>query len=156
MSVERNKKIVRRFFEELWNERKLEIADEIFAPECVTHQLQSGAEAVAVPRNAEAIKQHVGEWLKSFPDLRFAVEQMTAEGDLVVTSATMRGTHTGNWHGIPATAKQVSIRMTVTHRIAQEKIAADWVLVETLGFFQQLGLLPATEEIMSEKRKTDN
>ncbi|HEX9961987.1 MAG TPA: ester cyclase [Pyrinomonadaceae bacterium] len=156
MSVERNKKIVRRFFEELWNERRLEIADEIFAPECVTHQLQSGAEAVAAPRRAEAVKQHVGEWLKSFPDLRFTVEQMTAEADFVVTSATMRGTHNETWHGIPATGKQVSIRMTVTHRIARQKIVADWVLIEALGFFQQLGSLPATEEIMSAKRKMEN
>jgi steroid delta-isomerase-like uncharacterized protein len=156
MSVEQNKKIVRRFFEELWNERKLEIADEIFAPECVTRQLQSGAEAVAAPRDAEAVKRHVGEWLKSFPDLRFTVEQMTAEGDLVVTSATMRGTHSEIWHGIPATGKPVSIRMTVTHKIARQKIVADWVLIEALGFFQQLGLLPATEEIMSAKRKTGN
>lgn len=149
MSVERNKKIVRRFFEELWNERNLEAADEIFAPGCVTHQLQSGAEAVAVPRSGEAIKRHVGEWLEAFPDLHFTVERMIAEGDFVVTCATMRGTHEEMWHGIPATGKQVSIRMTVTHQIINQKIAADWVLTEGLGFFQQLGLLPATREIMS-------
>jgi predicted ester cyclase len=148
MSVEQNKKIVRRFFEELWNERKLETADEIFAPGCVTHQLQSGAEAVAVPRDAEAMKQHIGEWLGAFPDLRFTIERMIAEGDFVITYATMRGTHAGNWHGISATGKQVGIRMAVTHQIANQKITADWVLIEALGFFQQLGLLPSTQEIM--------
>jgi ketosteroid isomerase-like protein len=153
MSVEQNKKIVRRFFEELWNARRLEVADEIFAPGCVTHQLQSGAEAVAVARGGEAIKQHVGEWLGAFPDLRFTVEQMLAEDDRVTTFATMRGTHTGNWHGIAATGKRVSIRMSVIHRIANQKIAADWVLIEALGFFQQLGLLPPTEEIMSNPSK---
>lgn len=149
MSIERNKKIVRRFYEELWNERKLATADEIFAPGCVTHQLESGAPTVAAPRSAEAIKEHIGEWLGAFPDLHFTVERMIAENDLVITYATMHGTHTGNWHGIPATGKRVGIRMTAAHRIADEKIAADWVLVERLGFFQQLGLLPPIEEIMS-------
>ncbi|MDQ3800085.1 MAG: ester cyclase [Acidobacteriota bacterium] len=150
MSVEQeNKKIVRRFFEEFWNERRLEVAEEIFAPGCVTHQLQSGAEAVGVPRGGEAVKEHAAEWLKSFPDLRFTVEQTIAEGDRVVTYATMRGTHAESWFGIPASGKNVRIRMSVIHQIVDGKITADWVLVESLGFFQQLGLLPPTPEIMS-------
>lgn len=154
MSIEQNKVIVRRFFDELWNERNLAIAAKILAPECVTHQIQSGAgEIIAVPRNAEAVKEHVGEWVKGFPDLRFTVEQMTAEADRVVTFCEMRGTHTGAWHGIPATGKEIRIRMMVTHRIANRKIVADWVLVESLGFFQQLGLLPTTQEIMSNVAK---
>jgi steroid delta-isomerase-like uncharacterized protein len=148
MSAEQNKRIVRRFFEELWNERRFDDADELFAPECVTYQLTSGAETAAVPRNAEAVKEHVREWLKGFPDLQFTIKQMLAEGEYVMTSATMHGTHTGNWLGIPATGKSVDIKMTVTHRIHEQKIVADWVLVEALGFFQQLGLVPPTPEIM--------
>ncbi len=149
MSIDQNKTIVRRFYEELWNGRKLEVADEIFAPDCISHQLQSGAEITAIPRNAEAVKEHIGEWLKGFPDLNFTVEQMLAEDDRVVTCATMRGTHTGVWNGISDTGKEVSIRMTIIHQIVNQKIAADWVLVESLGFFQQLGFLPTTQEIMS-------
>ncbi|MDQ3063298.1 MAG: ester cyclase [Acidobacteriota bacterium] len=149
MSIDQNKTLVLRFFEELWNRRKLEVADEIFAPDCVTHQLQSGVEIIAVPRNAEAVKEHIGEWLKGFPDLNFTVEQMLAENDRVVTYATMRGTHTGVWNGISDTGKEVSIRMMIIHQIVNQKIAADWVLVESLGFFQQLGFLPTTQEIMS-------
>ena len=129
MSTEQNKTIVRRFFEELWNERNLDVADEIFSPACVTHQLQSGAEIIAVRRNAEDIKEHIGEWLGGFPDLHFTVEEMLAENDRVVTCAAMRGTHTGTWHGISATGKEVSIRMTVIHQIVNQKIAADWVLI---------------------------
>lgn len=154
MSVEQNKIIVWRFFDELWNDRNLAVADEIFAPDCLTHQIQSGAEKiVAVPRNAEAIKEHVSEWVKGLLDLRFSVEQMTAEADRVVTFCEMRGTHTGIWHGISATGKEISIRMTITHQIVNRKIVADWVLVESLGFFQQLGLLPTTQEIVSNVAK---
>jgi steroid delta-isomerase-like uncharacterized protein len=149
MSVEQNKIIVQLFFEELWNNRNMNIADEIFAADCVTHQLRSGAEIVAYPRNADAVKKHLSEWLAGFPDLRFAVEQMVAEADQVMTRSVMQGTHTGTWLGIPPTGKQVGIRMITIHRIVSGRITEDWVLVESLGFFQQLGFLPATGEIMA-------
>lgn len=149
MSTEQNKAIVRRFIEELWNERKLDVADEIFAADCVTHQLQSGAEITASPRNSEAVKGHVAEWLHGFPDLRFTSEQMLAEADRVVTQLLMRGTHTGAWLGIAPTGKELSIRLIVIHRIENEKIVEDWVLVESLGFFQQLGLVPTMQEILA-------
>lgn len=150
-STEQNKSLVQRFYEELWNHRDVSVADEIFAHDCLTHQLKSGAELAGVLRNPEAVKHHVTEWLAGFPDLRFTVEQMFAEKDLVVTRSVMRGTHTGAWFGIAPTGKQVSIRMIVIHRIMDGKIAEDWVLVESLGFFQQLGLAPSTEEILAQR-----
>lgn len=149
MSSDENKAIVSRFFDELWNQRRIEIANEIIAANCVTHQLQSGAEDTGVLRNPEAVKHHVSGWLVGFPDLRFDVEQMLAEDDHVVTRCVMHGTHKGGWFGISATGKRVSIRMIVTHRIEEAKIAEDWVLVEALGFFQQLGLVSSTQEILA-------
>lgn len=148
MSTTENKAIVRRFYEELWNERRIEIAEEIFAQDCVTHQLQSGSEDVGMLRNAEAIKHHVAGWLASFKDFRFEVEEMVAEGDRVVSRCVAHGTHTGTWFGIQPTGKRITIRMVVTHRIQGRKIAEDWVLVESLGFLQQLGLVPATAAIL--------
>jgi steroid delta-isomerase-like uncharacterized protein len=150
LSADDNKAIVRRFYEELWNERRVEIACEIIAADCLTHQLRSGAEDVkGVPRTPEMIREHVAAWLAGFPDLHFTIEQIFAEGDRVVTHSRMRGTHTGAWQGIAATGRAVSLPMIVIQRISDGKIAEDWVLVESLGFYQQLGLLPATEEIMS-------
>ena len=149
MSAEQGKTVVLRFYNELWNERNLNVADEIFAADCVTHQLQSGAETLGVARNAAAIKQHVSEWLTGFPDLRFTVEQMLVEGERVMTQSVMRGTHTGVWLGIAPTNKEVSVRLFVIHRVADGKIIEDWVLVEALGFFQQLGLVPPTVEVLA-------
>lgn len=149
MSIDQNKAVVSRFYEELWNGRQTGVADEIIAAACVTHQLQSGAEITGAPRTPEMVKQHVAEWLRGFPDLRFDVEQIIAEGDTVVSRSVMRGTHTGDWLGLAPTGKRVSIRMIVIQRIADGKIAEDWVLVESLGFFQQLGLIPSIQEILS-------
>lgn len=143
-----SKHVIRRFVDELWNGRRLEVADQIFSEDCVTHQLRSGALDEPAPRGPQAIQEHVSAWLKSFPDLRFRIEQMIAEGDRVVSQLVMEGTHEGTWMGISPTGKRLHIRMITIHRIANSKIAEDWVLVESLGFFQQLGLLPETAELI--------
>lgn len=150
MSVEDdNRAVVRRFFEELWNGRRLDLACELFADDCVTHQLRSGAEPVASARDPETLKGHVAEWLGAFPDLSFGVEEMVAEGDRVASRLLMRGTHAGAWLGVAPTGRRVSVRMFTVHRIAGGKIVEDWVLVESLGLLQQLGLLPSTPEILA-------
>ena len=102
-----------------------------------------------MPRGPEAVKHHVLDWLNGFPDLHFTVEQMVAEEEQVVTRCLMRGTHTGNWLGIAPTGKQLSIRMIVIQRVVTGKIVEDWVLVEALGFFQQLGLVRSTENLLA-------
>jgi steroid delta-isomerase-like uncharacterized protein len=142
------KQLVNRFVEELWNERRLEVADAIFAKDCVTHQLRSGVPVDAVPRGPQVIKEHVAGWIASFPDLRFSIEQMLSEGDRVVTLLLMEGTHQGAWLGIPASGKKMQIRMFTVHRVVQGKIVEDWVLVESLGVFQQLGVVPNTADLV--------
>jgi predicted ester cyclase len=91
----------------------------------------------------------VREWLDGFADLRFAIEQQVSEGDRVASQLVMTGTHTGLWAGIPPTGRAVSIRMIAIHRVQQGKIIEDWVLVESLGFFQQLGALPETTALIT-------
>src|ERR1700756_4783276 len=142
------KQLIHRFVEELWNERRIDVADAIFAKDCVTHQLQSGAPAAAVPRGPEAIKEHVAGWITSFRDLRSTIEQMLSEGDRVAMQLLMEGTHQGAWMGIPPSGKKMHIRMFTVHRVVQGKIVEDWVLVESLGIFQQLGVVPNTADLV--------
>lgn len=142
------KHIVKRFVEELWNARRLDVADQIFSDDCITHQLRSGVSVEPARRGPQEMKEHVSSWLESFPDLRFTIEQMIAESDRVVTQLIMEGAHQGSWMGIPPTGKRLQIRMITIHRIANGKIAEDWVLVESLGLFQQLGAIPDTPELI--------
>src|SRR5579872_1330728 len=135
--MEANKQVIMRFFDEVWNQRKLEIADEIFDTDCHTFQLRSGEPATSTPRGPESIKHHIAEWLSAFPDLTFTVEQMIAEGDRVSTLLAMDGVHTGEWLGIRPNGKRINIRMMTIHRLKSGKIIEDWVIVESLGFFQQ-------------------
>jgi steroid delta-isomerase-like uncharacterized protein len=148
--MEDNKQIVRSFFEVVWNKRKLELADSIFDSKCYTHQLLSGELVNQVLRGPEEIKAHISEWLLGFPDLLFTVEQILAEGDRVCTQLFLDGTHTGEWNGIPPTGKHLNIRMMTIHLIQDGRIIEDWVIVESLGVFQQLGMLPPTVEFMAQ------
>jgi predicted ester cyclase len=81
--MENPKDILIRFVEELWNQRKFAVADEIFDSGCRTNQLYSGIPVVSEPRGPQVIKAHMSEWLSGFPDLHFSVDQMIAEGDRV-------------------------------------------------------------------------
>lgn len=143
-----SKHIIQRFVDELWNARRLDVADQIFSEDCITHQLRSGLLDEPANRGPHEMKEHISGWLMSFPDLRFSIEQMIAESDRVVTQLVMEGTHRGTWMGIPPTGKRLQIRMITIHRIANGKIAEDWVLVESLGLFQQLGAVPDTAELI--------
>jgi steroid delta-isomerase-like uncharacterized protein len=142
------KRLISRFVQELWNERRLDVADAIFSKDCVTHQLRSGVPADAVPRGPQLIREHVTGWIASFPDLRFSIEQMLSEGDRVAMQLLMEGTHQGAWLGIPPSGKKMHIRMFTVHRVVQDKIVEDWVLVESLGIFQQLGVVPDTADLV--------
>ncbi|HET7438096.1 MAG TPA: ester cyclase [Nitrospira sp.] len=142
------KHVIQRFVEELWNGRRLEVADQIFSEDCVTHQLRSGVLDEPAHRGPREMKEHVSGWLMSLPDLHFSVEQMFAEQDRVVSQLMMEGTHQGPWMGISPTGKRLQIRMITIHRIADGKIVEDWVLVESLGLFQQLGAVPDTAELI--------
>jgi predicted ester cyclase len=142
--------VVNRFFAEAWNQRRLEILDEIIDPACVTHQLRSAPGPIAsTPRGSQSIREHIGGWLVAFPDIVVTVDQQTISGAQVVSWLTMCGTHKGKWQGVPPTGREVTIRTVVQHRVAGDRIVEDWVLVESLGFFQQLGLVPSTSELLA-------
>lgn len=154
------KQLMNRFVEELWNGRRLDVADAIFSPHCVTHQLHSGMPVDAVPRSPQDVKVDITQWTASFPDLWFSIEQMLCEGDRVVMQLLMEGTHQGEWMGIPASGRKIQIRTITIHRISQGRIIEDWFLVDWLGVFQQLEIVPDTLALVGsdrhEKRMSNN
>ena len=75
---------------------------------------------------------------------------MISDADRVMSLCVATGTHLGSWLGIPPTGKSIRIQMVVIHRIRAGQIAEDWVMVDTLGVFQQLGVVRPTEELLVE------
>jgi steroid delta-isomerase-like uncharacterized protein len=138
VSTEQNKQIVRRFYQELWNEGKLESADELFAPDFVGH-----APGNRGTKGPEGVKQFVATWRDAMPDLHLTIDQQYAEGDMVGTVFTGTGTHTGPLMGIPPTGKSVTMSGMAIQHIANDKVVSDWGEFDMLGLMQQLGLAPS-------------
>jgi len=136
MSIEENKAIARRFFEEVWNNGNLAVADELLAPNIIFH-LPGKSEGVIGDR--ESYKQVVRRNRTAFPDLQEEIEDIIAEGDRVVARWLWQGTHQGEWHGYTPTGKKFTYGGITILRIADGKIVEDWFYSELLGLQQQLG-----------------
>ena len=136
MSVEENKAIVSRATEELWNKNNLAVVDELYATNFVSHDLPE------VTPDRKGYKQFVTISHTAFPDFHTTVEDIIAEGDKVVQRFTARGTHKGEFMGIPPTGKQVTITGIAIDRIAGSKIVENWANMDMLGMMVQLGVVP--------------
>ena len=136
VSVEENRAIVRRFVEEVQSGGNIDAIDELCSPEFINHTAPPG-----VPSNCEGIKQVTAMFRQAFPDSYFAVEDMVTEGDKVATRKTFRGTHQGEFMGIPPTGQRVSIGLIDIVRIADGKVVEHWAIGDNLGMMQQLGFM---------------
>ena len=141
MSVEHNKALVRRLYEEALNKGNLAVVDEIIAPNYVRHGLAPGA-----PPGPESTKQVFTMMRTAFPDLRITVEPMVGEGDMVAAQLTHRGTHKGEFMGIAPTGKQVTVTTIGIYRFAGNKLEEAWIQMDELGMLQQLGVVPPVGE----------
>lgn len=136
MSADTNKEIVRRLGVEPW-EGNFGVIDELVAPNYVGHDpAQPGTQG------PQGIKEFITAYLTGFPDGRITIDEQLAEGDLVATRWTGRGTHQGELMGIPPTGKQVTVSgITISH-VKNGKVVEEWSNWDTLGMLQQLGVVP--------------
>lgn len=103
MSTEENKTLYRRWFEEVVSGGNLELADELLSPDYVLH-----FPGVPGPLDSEGHKQLVMMFRNAFPDWQESIDDVIAEGDRVAIRVTGRGTHEGEFQGVPATGAHVS------------------------------------------------
>lgn len=137
--AEENKALVRRWFEDLFNEGNPDVADEIIAPDHLDHD----PALPDLPIGPEGQKQLVNLYRSAFPDARITIEEQVAEGDTVVTRWSGRGTHQGELMGVAPTGKQVTITGIVINHISEGKIVESWTNYDALGMLQQIGAIPS-------------
>ena len=143
MSIEENKALVSRYYEEIVNGGNSALVDELFALDYVNH-VPGSPEGF---RGPEGEKQFDALYRQAFPDAHLTVEDMLAEGDRVASRLSYRGTHNGDFQGIPATGHHFMTSGIQIVRIADGKIAESWSMPDTLGLLQQLGALPVMEMV---------
>ena len=139
MSIEENKAMDRRFYEEVWNGGNLAVVDEFVAANYVDHDPQPTGAVEGV----EGIKQSVTMYRTAFPDAHFTIEDQIAERDLLVTRWRARGTHQGPLMGIPPTGKPAMVTGISITRWASGKVVEGWTNFDALGLLQQLGAVPS-------------
>jgi steroid delta-isomerase-like uncharacterized protein len=98
------------------------------------------------PLDRAAFQQFGQAFFAAFPDLRHAVEDQLAEGDMVVNRMLVRGTHRGEFHGIPPTGRTVEFAAISVQRFAEGKLVEQHLMIDTFGLLQQLGAFPTTGE----------
>jgi len=137
MGVKENKDATKRFWEEIFNGKKLNLIDDFFTDDYIYH----GAASQDV-RGRENLKGFLTMYFNAFPDLHVEIEDIFGEGDKILSRAMCRGTHQGQLMGILPTGKQIAIRVICADRFAGRKIAESFELPDLFGMMQQLGVIP--------------
>jgi predicted ester cyclase len=132
---EQNKEIVRRTHDEVWSKGNREVIDELYDTDYVAHWT-SGPDTHGLAELREVIL----EARTAFPDLTEDIEQIVAEGDLVVTRFSTGGTFKGNIMGISPKDQKVTRQEIAIHRFDNGKIVEQWTVADSLVLMQQLGM----------------
>jgi len=136
MSTEDNKAIIRRLYEDVFNQRNLALVDELCTTTHVFHNPPTTL------HGREEFKQLLSLYITAFPDARFTVEDQIVEGDRVASRYTFRGSHQGELMGISPTGKQVTVTGIIINRLLNAKVEEGWLNFDALGMLQQLGVIP--------------
>ena len=141
---EANKAVVQRVVDEIINQGKLDLADELFSPNYHSHRdlTRDASPSAAGADGPDSIKQDVGGVRAAFPDVHCVTDLMVAEGDKVMARITLTGTHNGTFLGAAPTGKR--FKRTGMHMVRLEdgKIVEQWVQSDDLSMLQQLGMVP--------------
>ena len=124
MSVEKNKDLIRRYVEEVYNQHNPDLNGEFISPDLPGSSVD-----------------HLKQFFTAFPDSHTTLLDIFGEGDKVVARLLVRGTNKGPFAGQPATGKQVEFQSIRIYRIADSKIVESWAMQDRLGLMEQLGFV---------------
>jgi steroid delta-isomerase-like uncharacterized protein len=137
LTTETNIATVRRMIDQVYNARKLDLVDEFFTEDLVTH-------IVGVP--PDSIPAKVGDGIKmsldAYPDFNLQLDDVIAVGDQVAARWTMRGTQQGEFMGIPPSGHRVTQQGATFYRLVNTRIAEIWFYADSLDMMRQLGVAP--------------
>lgn len=139
-SIEQNKALVRRFYEEI-DKGNLAILDELVAEDYVDHNPPPFPSAVS---GREKLKRDFKLFWEATPGYH-RIEDQVAEGDKVVTRLTSYGKHQGDLPGAPRTGNDLKMTSITIHRIANGKLVEKWAEKDMISFLQQIGVISAPE-----------
>jgi steroid delta-isomerase-like uncharacterized protein len=137
VNPEANKRLVNKFYEEVWARGNVEFAEQVLADDYLRHDLRS-TQAAPGPLGQAQIARAFRE---AFPDLQWRIDLLVAEGDLVAARWTASGTHTGPWAGVAPTRRRAEFSGVNIFRFGPDgKVVEIWNHRDDLGLSEQLGV----------------
>jgi predicted ester cyclase len=135
------KTLVSRLFDEVFNEGRYEVADQIVAESYIEHAVAPFGRDEPGEVHGPTHAREVVEWLRAqFSDMRMTIEDVVADGDKVVVRVRSEGTNDGKLGGFaPPTGKRFSAEQTHWYRIADGKLCEHWAVRDDLSTMLQLG-----------------
>jgi len=128
--------IARRWFEEMWNQGRVELIPELLAPDAPIYDVGAPGE---VRRGPEGFRPTYEKLRGAFPDIRFTIEEIISEGDIVALRWTARMTHHGPHLGFAPTDAPVTMGGMGFARVRDGKVVEAWNNWDMMGLLQQLG-----------------
>jgi steroid delta-isomerase-like uncharacterized protein len=137
LTTEQNAAIVRRFVEEVISRGDIDSAAR-YVWEDVVEQVPLPGQGPGL----DGLKDILRAMRAGFPDLNFSIKEQISEGDKVVSRFEWTGTHRGEFLGVPATGRRVSVWGMVIDRLEDGRIKDTRIIMDTLGLMTQLGVFP--------------
>lgn len=137
--AEQNTEIVRRFYDEVMSQGRMEVLDDLMVEDFIDH----GEALFGSPSGREMLRQSTEAARRIFPDLVVTLHDVIATGDVVGVRGTMRCTQQGEFLGVPATGNELSWSGLAMFRIVGDRIAERWFNSDSLSVVQQLGIVPS-------------
>jgi predicted ester cyclase len=141
--LESNKALVRRLYEEAFNQGNLDVVDELIAPDIVTHD----PIILDAPAGGDSIRGGIELILEAFPDFHVEVLDLIAEGDRVASYLLMSGTNTGDYRRGGATNRKGTMRAFLLWRVSDGRLVESWGMADRFQFLQELGIVPSDDEL---------
>jgi len=138
-TLEENKELIRRWFEEVWNKGRADAIAEMMAEDAVAHGL-SDDDAKPL-RGPQGFLPFHAQFREAFPNIEVVVEDTIAEGDRVVARCAVRGKHVGDSLGFKATGAQIEFDGITIVRIKDGKFVEAWNNFDFMKMYRQLGAI---------------
>ena len=125
-----SKQVVAEFVERCQNQHDLAFADEVFHPQFVDHYRPEGRPLPKGERPAHGFQRFYADLLRALPDATMQIDHQLAEGDLVATRKTLRGTHLGELWGLPPTGNRVAFEFIDIFRVHDDRLIEHWASID--------------------------
>jgi steroid delta-isomerase-like uncharacterized protein len=135
--TDKNKQIIQKFVQVVWNGRDLTALKDFWTEDCVNHAMPGTDN-----RSLNALRIYhdsfFDDFFAAFPNIQIEIVQQVAEGDLIVSYITSKGKHSGTFYGIPPTGKNISTSVIRIDKIQDGKIIEHWSVSDAAGLMQQI------------------